>query len=348
MKILYDHQVFWAQKTGGISRYFNELLEGNNADKSIRDRVFLGLYANEYLSDATIERTSVGIGIKCRQFRGMRHVNRALWESWVRFQSADIYHPTYYETMSAPRGAKKVLTVYDFIHERFSSGNKAFIEQKHRAIKEADLLLCISEATRQDLLKYCNVDPAKTRVTHLGCSDVFTPNYGPRERFLLYVGSRSGYKNYDLLKRVYESNPDIYQNYKLVCFGGPVPLPSDIPLNGRFEYKVGGDDILADYYRRARLFVYPSLYEGFGLPLIEALRSGCPVLTTEGGSITEVAGSHVNYFGGGDIDELSSRLKMVLGCTIDFFNQERGFIYASSYSWGKCCSKTVEFYQQVI
>jgi glycosyltransferase involved in cell wall biosynthesis len=352
LKIIYDHQIFCAQKAGGISRYFNEIIKRAAAEPDVSASVFLGFYANDYIDTATLRGIVSLPRLKCKQFRGIRHANRLLWEPWVKVKSCDIYHPTYYGIFGAPRKSKVVLSVYDFIDERFrrdNPGRKKFIEQKKAATRKADLLLCISKQTQSDLIELCGVDPSKTRVTYLGASEVFSPNYAKRENVILYVGSREDYKNYSILKAVYEGTPWLYENFKLVCFGGPRPSPAEIPVNGEFIYAFGDDILLASYYRRAAVFVYPSLYEGFGLPLIEALRSACPVVATRGGgSISEIASEYVSYFDPASYDDLSNCLCRVLSESLRIERQKAGVNYASGFIWDRCWNDTLAAYKSIL
>ena len=351
MKITYDYQTFCAQSAGGISRYFSELINNASNEGDVDASLLLGFYSNDYLTDALIRKVAWGPRMKVPPFRGMRHVNRLLWDGAALLNSSQIYHPTFYDVLRRPRGSFKVLTVYDFIDERFrdkTDSGQAAIRRKRKAFLDVDLFLCISKSTKDDLMNYCGVPESKAIVTYLGCDDVFAPNFEQREPMILYVGSRNGYKNYIALRKAYERNPQIYQNYSLVCFGGGEPKQEDIPLAGKFLHLKGDDVLLADYYRKARLMVYPSLFEGFGLPVLEALRSGCPLIVSGGGSVAEVAGEHAYYFQGDSVDDLENSLLHVLNSTIDRGRQERAVAYASMFSWSNCWRSTYLAYRSIL
>jgi glycosyltransferase involved in cell wall biosynthesis len=162
------------------------------------------------------------------------------------------------------------------------------------------------------------------------------------------VGSRSGYKNYTILKAAYEKTPELHQNFKLVCFGGPKPCEGEVPNKGESQYIAGGDELLASYYRRAIVFVYPSLYEGFGLPIVEAMKSGCPIITTRGGSIPEIALEHAIYFDPYSEAELTACLRSAVASSTTKEKQKSAYAHANTFTWGNCWADTLTAYNRVI
>lgn len=352
MKILYDHQIFCSQDRGGISRYFYELMKNQAALRpDVNASVFLGTNRNEYLKDLAFKGRIRGPNIHVkRAIRGLNSLNDMMWSAWSKTESSDIYHATYYRRLPAPPGARRIITVYDFIPERFSDGSSRsveFINTKRKTIESCDFAICISKATQLDLLTYTKLPRDKTAVVYLGCDAIFNNRGGPSERIILYVGSRGGYKNYELLRRAYGQDARIWKNFRLVCFGGGPLLPCEHPENGSIEQLSGSDELLASYYRRAAVFVYPSLYEGFGLPILEALASSCPVITTKGGSLEEVGGSCVSYISGGDVDELIGQIHHVLDMERSLTACPGVTSHMSQFTWGKCCMETYEIYQRV-
>jgi glycosyltransferase involved in cell wall biosynthesis len=351
MKVIYDHQIFCQQGHGGISRYFYEIFRQQIGDSRASSSVFIGTNRNEYLRKADHGARVFGPNVYVRnQFKGARHVNNLLWNVSAPFLTADIYHSTYYTRLIAPRKARRILSVYDFIPERFNDGSIAardFLISRRKIFAACDFAICISEATRLDLIRYTNIKPENTAVVYLGCNPVFGASFKRREDFILYVGARGGYKNYKLLKEAYERDAELWGRYKLICFGGGPLASHEVPINGEVIQLSGEDEVLADYYARAAVFVYPSLYEGFGLPILEAMASRCPIVTTEGGSLREIGGPYANYISGKDMVELADSIKRILAGGTTFLNSDVD-AYLSRYTWANCWEETLRVYQKAL
>jgi glycosyltransferase involved in cell wall biosynthesis len=163
---------------------------------------------------------------------------------------------------------------------------------------------------------------------------------------LLYVGERFAYKNFKVLAAAWRQSDWLRREFKLVCFGGPPPSAEEASLPGRVEFQRGDDLALATAYRQASVLIYPSLYEGFGLPLLEAFNLDCPVVTSGCGSIREVAGEAAQYFEAASPDSLVEALRRVLG---DVAWREtltnRGRDRAATFSWKRCAEATAEAYR---
>ncbi len=289
-----------------------------------------------------------------------------------RCNPSDILHRTYYYPFChLPGPAKNILTVYDMIHEKFPqqyASRDPIARWKKRAVKAADTIICISENTRKDLLEhYDTVDPKKVLVTYLGfdaLSSLLTdePAAAFRTRalgadipYILFVGHRAGYKNFAGLLQAYSSSPWLHQNFALLCFGGGAFTPAEqaliasSPASGRVRQMGGSDAVLASCYRHAALFVYPSLYEGFGIPPLEAMSMDCPVACSNTSSIPEVVGDAAAYFDPGNVGSLRSTLENVLGAsTASADLVERGKVRRMQYSWHRCAEQTVDIYRATL
>jgi glycosyltransferase involved in cell wall biosynthesis len=216
-------------------------------------------------------------------------------ESLDKKNSGAVFHPTYYGSKYISNfkkaGIPIVLTVFDMISEIFPerrSLRALFKNAKASDIRSADHVICISEKTREDLIRYFPAVETKTSVVHLGIDNSFSsinsglaPNHD--KPYLLYVGNRRGYKNFKLLYLAYMNSDYLRRNFRLVAFGGEhftefeFDFFTTSSLTEQIIYISGDDALLANYYRNAAAFVYPSLYEGFGLPPLEAMACGLPV-----------------------------------------------------------------------
>jgi glycosyltransferase involved in cell wall biosynthesis len=367
MKILYDHQIFSRQKYGGISRYFHEIsnriptLEGDKVE------VFAPLHVNEYGDVSNASRPS---GIQAWKFPGtavaLGIANTVSGNLLVRWRKdVSIFHETYYATTSyAPASAKRVITVYDMIHELFpESFSKADMTRriKRRAVRRADHVICISESTRRDLVRIMGIPEEKTSVVYLGHSltgsRVFAPAMpAAQQPFLLYVGKRVGYKNFKGLLAAYADSALLRDEFNLVCFGGGRLTPGELSATKALGLKSGkvicvsGDDaVLAGLYASAEVLVYPSLYEGFGIPPLEAMAHGCPVVCSNLSSLPEVVGNAARLFDPSDQDSLREAIEQVV-CSSEI--SERLVMLGNErikhFSWDKCALETLREYKRIL
>lgn len=277
----------------------------------------------------------------------------------------DIVHETYFSyNLTGPSTTPSVVTVHDMIHERFPN-NFWFWDKtsanKRAAVDRASHIICISESTRRDLIQIFDVPPGKTSVIHLAYNkfevqnDVFmnTPDTHTRP-YLLYVGHRSGYKNFINFILAYGSSSILSSELDVVCFGGGPWTPkersliSSFHLQDKIHLQSGDDNCLARAYLNAKAFVYPSIYEGFGLPTLEAMAHDCPVLCSNTSSLPEVVGDAGEYFDPNDIDSIRLAMERVL-----FESNRRhelitlGQQRLTHFSWQKCSAETMKVYEHV-
>jgi len=365
MKIAYDHQIFGWQKYGGVSRYFFELANNIALDKSDQVAIVSPLYVSSYLAAASSELQVMGREVPAirRTGRVYRAINQLIAPSLMRRFHPDVVHETYYsERRTAPKSSKVVLTVFDMIHERFPayfSRLDPLRREKVAAVARADHVICISEHTRQDLIQLLAVDPAKTSVVHLGFS-LTEGEDGSCKHFhrpyLLYVGGRGGYKNFDALLRAYAQRPSLVGEFDLVAFGGggfsaaERAVMQSLGLKGdQVRQMGGGDSALAALYQGAALFVYPSLYEGFGIPPLEAMSFGCPVVCSNRSSVPEVVGDAAFFFDPESTDAIGQAIESVLNdAALRQTLISRGRERIKLFSWKRCAEQTLDVYRRVL
>ena len=361
MRVLYDYQIFEEQRHGGASRYFCALIRHLLATGQVDVRVAVGLSGNRHLLDnRDALRDSLRGVVRPFGFlppRAARTLNRLFFTcTYARFH-AEIYHATYRLLAPGFRG-RRVITVLDMIHEKFKHlipRGDPTAQWKKEAVARADGIICLSHATARDLRDILRVPEEKTCVIHLGV-DLPPPPEPPSvsEPYILYVGHRGSYKNFDVVLRALGRAPAILAPYRLVCFGGTPPTHEEygalraLGLEGRVEFRGGSDAALAGLYQHAAAFVYPSMYEGFGLPLLEAMQAGCPVVASSGGSLPEVGGDAALYFDPASEEELRQRLAAVLGdAELRGTLVGRGRTRAGAFSWAETAKRTLEFYRRI-
>jgi glycosyltransferase involved in cell wall biosynthesis len=365
MRIAYDHRIFGCQEYGGISRYFFELANNIARSPGTEVGIISPIYVNAYLAAALSDLQIMGrkmpeIGRAGILYRAINQLSAP--SMMARFQP-DLVHETYYSTKRlAPVGSKVVLTVFDMIHEYFPecfSTLDSTSRAKAIAVNRADHIICISEQTRKDLIDVLKVDPAKTTVVYLGFS-LTKPSADKVQEddrpYLLYVGNRGGYKNFEALLRAYRANLALQRDYDLAIFGGGALTAQERTLINRLGIQTdrirqfgGNDAVLAGLYRKAALFVYPSLYEGFGIPPLEAMSFDCPVVCSNASSIPEVVGNAAELFDPRSSDALGDAIERVLNDTV--LRQTlivRGRERIKLFSWEHCAEQTLDVYRRIL
>lgn len=368
MKILYDSQIFRLQAYGGISRYFVNLAQRVACEEQVV--ISASLYVNSYLAKMATNLVK-GVKVARRPSRGggiLDLAGSAFDRIVIARTNPDIVHETYYsKESSVPPSIPTVLTVYDMIHERLAS-KVSFAEditqRKRMAISRASHIICISESTRRDLLELYELDSKKVSVVPLGYdllstglrTSEDTPVLSQPSPYVLYVGERAAYKNFKAFLRAFAGSAWLCENFRIICFGGGALQADEIELLSELSIKPhqiklvgGGDDVLAEYYQNAAILVYPSLYEGFGIPPLEAMALGCPVVCSNTSSIPEIVGDAGEYFDPENIDSIRAALETVLQSSEKRAKLiQKGFKKCTEYSWDRCANKTLEIYRGLV
>lgn len=364
MRILYDGQIYADQTKGGISRYFTNTIDRLPSD------IYPTLTSTHRKNKSHYPTHP---NLKLQEFPDFRpyrisHKLRGAYFRWQHdSQPFDLFHPTYHFLLSQESFSQVrhplVITVCDMIHELFAStvDPQAFtIRAKQTAIEAADAILCISENTKNDLIEYFPAAESKAVVTYLASE--FTSEWldetqpAPIDRpYFLYVGGRTKqYKNFDTLvmafAKVATTNPDL-----LLCVvGAPFNSEEQLQINelGLTEkikvYIHASDRLLAALYRYSVAFVYPSLYEGFGIPPLEAMACGTVVVASNASSIPEVVGDAGILFDPRSVSDLADILIDLLDAPI-----KRDRLIAKGnerhrlFSWEKTAAETVAIYRSL-
>jgi len=369
MRIVYDHQIFYQQSYGGISRYFSKLISEMN-ELQCEVKLFAPAHNNEYLADLPDGILS-GHRLKSYPSRArilVKYYNETIAKGSMIRWKPDVLHETYYSKKSiAPKECRNVITVYDMIHEKFRdqyAGNDELLDVKKESVMRADHVICISENTQRDLIDLYGIDEAKTSVVYLGMDPKLIMTDGVKESgsihltrpYLLYVGARNSYKNFAAFVHAVSECERLKGDFDIVFFGGGPPSDSEVKMIAGFgfnanqvRYMSGSDDVLSTLYYRASAFVYPSLYEGFGLPPLEAMANNCPVVSSNVSSMPEIIGDAAEYFEPSSRDSICEAIRRVVYSDTRAFELKRlGKLRLNQYSWAKCARETHEIYQRVV
>lgn len=354
MKIIYDHQIFTSQNQGGPSRYFVELIKELIILKNepiIISPIHNNIYLKKILSKYKKESFS-----EINKNYATQMYNDVISKYYFNKLDYDLYHLTYYNNCISTK-KPKVVTVYDLIHEKYMDEFNLKELPKKKILKNIDHFICISNNTKNDLIKYYNIDEKKISVTYLASfiNTSKTEELHFNKPFFLYVGSRKRYKNFKLLLQSYSCLPEIKKNFDIVCFGGGSFLKEEIDyMNKLFidpkniQQIEGSDENLIALYRNSEALIYPSQYEGFGLPILEAMTCGCPVLSSNSSSLPEVYGDAALTFENNSVENLSNCIKkIVTDSTYKNLLIGKGYKQVNKFSWKKCAQETSNIYENL-
>jgi len=389
MKILYDHQMFFRQNYGGVSRYYCELMNQFSHDSDISFILSLRYVQNDNLEQfPQLNRywskrynflynnrliTSIQKKIRFNALNfGLNYIINNQEESvrLLKEQDFDIFHPTYYEPYFLKYLRKKpfVVTVYDMIHELFpqyfKSSDKTTVWKKE-LIENAAAVIAISENTRQDIIKFTDIDPDRIHVIYLGnpferqCISepiILCPESPVFDKpYLLFVGGRPAYKNFDFFIRSVAGILRDHEDLHVVCAGW-LPFSSEekkvfeeLRIPDKVHHMKINDTVLENLYRNARAFVFPSLYEGFGLPVLEAFSCNCPAIISNTSSLPEIGDDGAVYFDPNDRESIRSAVEPVLHnekYRLDLI--QKGSERLKFFSWEKTAGSTKKVYTGLV
>jgi glycosyltransferase involved in cell wall biosynthesis len=357
MKVLYDHQIFSWQKFGGISRYFYELM---NHSKGLFDYEVSGVFSdNEYMKALDLfQKFPLQFSFKGK-YRIFSTINKIDTTNRLQNRHYDVIHPTYYDPyiITKTKTIPLVIDVHDMIFELFPQyfkNTKNIINNKKRYFISAHKIIANSQKTKEDLLTiYPDISEDKITVIYRGLPFGTIINNAAKENYLLFTGQRGRYKNFDNF--IHAIAPLLHKyDLRLVCSGQDFTKQENELLEGlhikeRTIYKFVTDAELIELYARARAFIFPSLYEGFGFPILESFAAGCPAILSNASCFPEIAGDAAVYFDPRSQDDMRRVIESVILDT-DLRERmiERAFWRLTDFSWKKTVEQTCKIYQKII
>ena len=367
MNIFFDHQTFSQQTYGGISRYYSELIAGINSTSGNDAYLPLLFSNNVHLREIGMRVSPFFANVKSKKkLQMLYYLNKKYNIHKLETQTYNIFHSTYYDPYFLPHLKRHpfVITFLDMIHEKFGTifddlaYDGKITEQKRLLANRADKIIAISESTKRDIVNLLNVNPNKIDVIYLGSSFKLkhyeSTHNNLNNPYLLFVGNRGTYKNFmGLLKAIHL----LLKKYKikLLCAGGGPFTKSEklfiqsIQADGIVEQHYVDDQTLPIFYKNALAFVFPTLYEGFGIPVLEAFSCECPCIVSNVSSLPEVAGDAALY-----IDPfVPESMYEVIETLINDVNLrqsliQRGSQQVAKFSWQRTVAETLTLYQTVI
>jgi glycosyltransferase involved in cell wall biosynthesis len=352
--IIFGPEIWSLQENGGISRYCYEIIRILDS-MELNVKAIVGPNSNVY--SKLIDKKLI-VKIDRESPSSVRHAMSDVTRGFEK----GIYHATYYDKqnlrIAKEFGLRTFVTVHDLIGDLFPAKIKWYqrrnrIQQK--AVEECDHVVSVSKNTKKDLLRLYNVSEENVRVIHQGVSPLENSYQNvdlPKTPFVLHVGSREGYKNFLFTAEAISQSSDLY-HLKVVAFGGGEfskferQRLEEIGMTERVQHLSGSDGILNLLYRSATALIYPSLYEGFGVPPLEAMRSRCPAVVSDRGSIPEICGSFACYFNPESFTSFEAAINSVLHNKYNY-QLEEAFLHSQKYTWERTAERTLSYYREVI
>jgi mannosyltransferase len=338
MKIIYDDIIYSLQRSGGISLYWSQLETYLKQDTHL---LYSNCDKNIFFPDITGKKILKNSYIPLERCK-----NVTLNET-----SSFIFHSSYYRYCKN-ENAINITTVHDFTNEYFEHGIKSLSHriQKRNAINNSKGIICNSENTKRDFLEhYPNYNGDIKVIYNGGYADDYRELGIPKKNTVIFISGRNGYKNFEYAVKLLRKLPRVTLQ---IIGGGPLTgretqlLRRCIP--GRYEqYQSLSNQELNIKYNEARFLLYPSLYEGLGLPVMEAQAAACPVVCCDVSSLPEVAGGAAVYITGKDIEHDVQKILKLEDMTYYKAIVEKGFENCKRFSWKKCAEETYDFYQEV-
>ncbi len=322
MKILYDYQIFRSQRYGGISRYFTNLIKFADEEEVVVPCYHPKNYYYNKLTEAYDYKYESMI------FESFNDtVSRVMTRRQLKRDDIDVFHPTSTDTyfLKYIKEEKVVITVHDLVKElypNFTKHQEDYIDNRSKLLAAADHIIAVSHNTREDLIGFYGVEPEKITVVYHGLPRKFgrirINLRGLPERFILYVGQRGMNKNFKLFLEAYGEILDEDKSLSLLCVGGGEftteerHLINDYGVARQVKQRNLNDEVLAACYKQALAFVFPSIYEGFGIPILEAFKMECPIILSDIASFREIAGDAGNYMDPRDAESIRERIRWVI------------------------------------
>tara|TARA_B100000795_G_scaffold217399_1_gene171380 strand:- start:1092 stop:2168 length:1077 start_codon:yes stop_codon:yes gene_type:complete len=354
IKVIFEGSIFLHQKKGGISKYIQKI-----NDRFTKYNIKSEIYAPIIISDILISnKKNVTYFFKIDKIprfftKFFYTLNGLLTIFYINKLKPNILHFTYYNNfLISYIKTPYILTVYDLIHERLRDKNKKF--NKSKLISKAKHIICISKQTKKDLVKFYKINDEKISIIYPGIDSEIRYKKKTKEKYILFVGSRGRYKNFNNFIKAYARSKFLMKNFKIVCFGveqfnyDEIRLFNKSKIVDQIIFKTGDDLKLENYYRKASLFVTTSLLEGFGLTPLEAMRCGCPVIASDIPIFRETLGNSCVYANTKNVSDITKMIES----TLKSKNTQkrlikRGYKRIKKFSWDKCTLETAKLYRQL-
>ncbi len=354
IKVLFESSIFLHQRVGGISKYIIHIND-NLGKYKVSSKIFAPITANDYLEN----RENIIFFLKfknipkfCRKLFFL--LNNLLTFIYIKINKPDILHLSYYnKSFIKFINIPYILTVYDLIHEKLKYKQNQF--EKKDLITNAKHIICISEETKKDLIKIYKIKNENISVIYLGGPEIKKKISNIRENYILYVGNRGRYKNFNNFIKAFSESKYLTKNYKIICFGGgkfnnnEMNIFKNLKIKKNIKYEDGDDAKLLNFFKNASLYISLSKYEGFGLTLLEALKMKCPVVCSDIPVFKEIYRKSCKYVNIKSIKSIKNGIESILKSKKQ---QKKLFLQSKKITkqltWKRCAFATAEVYKKIL
>jgi len=364
MKILYDHLAF-NQKYGGVPKYFIELiLELRKIDK-IEVKTSIPVTRN-----ADVQKLKINyLNFPNFNFRGSSKIERIIGNILTSFRlilsDFDIYHPTHYSNFGIKllklfkKNKTIVCTVHDmnyWVIPEFYTRKMVLRKRKQKyQMLHSDLIIAVSYNTKNDIIRFYPQLHDKIVVAPHGFNNTHGKSLkNVPDKYLLFVGTRNRYKNFDILLKAFSDVVHDIVDLKLVCVGKPFTykeliLQQRLGIQSSVQILELDNKELSYVYKNASIFVFPSLYEGFGIPCLEAMSNNCRILASDIEIFKEICGDAIYYFNPHNLTELVAHLKHLLSTKENKQQQKSNYQKVlDNFSWAKSAAIHYHSYSKLL
>ena len=380
MRILYDSQIFDMQKSGGISRYFCEIMRNLPTDfaYNLATKYSQNIYLNEK-HIVSLEYNELkakrDIFIPSCHFRGKEKLqrirNKIFYNHFktnrfhdieaLKKQDFDVFHPSYYDPYFLEYIGSKpfVLTIHDMIHEKYAElfCDINTIKNKKLLAQKAAHIIAISETTKQDVIDIFGISESKISVVYHGnmrmaIDDSISENI--YSKYLLFIGTRTSYKNFYFMLIALSDWLKSHGEVKLICTASDFSdfeksMIEELGLENQVIHMFfDSDSQMHNFYKNSLAFIYPSYYEGFGIPILEAFEAQCPVILADTACFREIAGDAAIYFDPKSKAQIVNAVDSVFKNTLlkqDLIKKGKNRIM--NFSWEKSAKQTADIYYKI-
>ena len=379
MRIGIDIRLIGKKRTGDETVFFNLVKNLALIDESNEYFLFTDTKEEKNISEI---KKDLGIANK-NNFKtvSLSAGNKFIWNAWVlprylKNNPVDVYHTQYITPWFVPREIKIITTIHDisfnFFPQFIKFSDLFFLKTLIPiSLKRADKIIAVSQFTREEIIKFYKIAPGKVDYVYNSISDEFLDGdipeeklrevknkYALPEKFILYIGTLQPRKNIPQLIEAFARIKDRLGEFKLVICGNKQGHNYDRRIENSIETNGLKNEVIfpgfieekdkKSVYKLAHLFVFPSLYEGFGIPVLESMSQKVPVAASDIPSLREIAGDGAEYFNASSLDNFSQVMYSI--CVNERLRKEvmqSGAERINFFSWKKSAEKLLAIYKNL-
>lgn len=353
MKVLFDHQIF-NYVFGGAAKYFVMLL--SHLPRECWECTAIAS-SSEYIKRKALMKYLP------YEFRGqtvlMEYLNRPYTNCIMRQGQFDVFHQTNFGTYCLKSlGNKPMVTTYHDSNLSTIDPHPEIVERQRISLERADAVICVSNHTKNDMLRLFHLDEQKVKVIYHGIErpdmSVLAEQRVVKDDYILYVGRRSAYKNFRKFIEVFSELHLKYPKIKVVCTSNVFSKEEqmrfkELGIEDCMIHVAADETTMLRLYRDALFFAFPSFYEGFGMPILEAWSCGCPVVLSDASCFPEIAGSGGLFFKPESKEDMLRQFDAVLS---DSCLRKKlvlnGYERMKRFSWEKCAEEHMQLYRTLL